>query len=58
MLKSDLGAFSSFIDNLCKFVSGLPSCAVLINDINRALIKPIRGGITMRSIKRFGNRVV
>lgn len=39
MLKSDLGTFSSFIDNLCKFVSGLPSCAVLINDINRGVDK-------------------
>lgn len=39
MLRYGQEAFSSFVDKLCVFVVGLPSCAVLINDINRGVNK-------------------
>jgi len=39
MLKYGQDAFSTFIENLCNFVAELPSCAVLINDINRGVDK-------------------
>lgn len=37
MLKYGQDDFIAFIDKLCRFVIGLPSCAILINDINRGV---------------------
>jgi len=37
MLRNGQEAFSAFVDRLCSFVAGLPSCALLINDINRGV---------------------
>ena len=37
MLKYGQRDFDSFINNLCEFVAGLPSFALLINDINRGI---------------------
>lgn len=39
MLRYGQAEFSIFVDNLCNFVSSLPSFALLINDINRGVDK-------------------
>ena len=56
MLKHDMDGFATFINNLCDFVAGLPSCAVLINDINRGIDKSDPRGYFMTIYKKISEK--